>query len=77
MATIWLPKIYNDACGSQTIRYGKIKKTIAAQYFLTYSNTIKNSKTTTRNEKVACSSQVTSSKKTPNPFGLGVFLCVT
>ena len=28
----------------------------------------------TRNEKVACSSQVTSSIKTPTPFGAGVFI---
>jgi len=51
--------------GSQTIRHIKIGKVAALQHVLIHCKTMKNGKISTRNEKVACSSQVTSSIKTP------------
>ena len=73
MATIWLPKLEKDAFGSQTIQNGTIGKTVALQYFSIHHKTIKNGKISTRNEKVACSSHVTSSKKAPTLLGLVLF----
>jgi len=69
-----IPKLEKVTFGSQTTRNGRIRKTIALQYFPSLCETIKNGKISTRNEKVACSSQVTSSKKPPIPFGIGGFL---
>jgi hypothetical protein len=45
---------------------------VAAQQLLEHFKTAYNSKTTTRNEKVACSSHVTSSKK-GHPIGVALF----
>ena len=73
LATIWLPKLEKDAFGSQTIQNGTIEKTVALQYFSIHRKTIKNGKISTRNEKVACSSQVTSSKIRDTPLGYPLF----
>ena len=64
LATIWLPKIEKDASGSQNDTKRRKRKSVAAQRLSTLCETIKNGKNATRNEKVACSSQVTSSNKT-------------
>ena len=73
LATIWLPKLEKDAFGSQTIQNDAIGKTVALQYFPIHRKTIKNGKISTRNEKVACSSQVTSSKIRDTPLGYPLF----
>ena len=49
-------------------------KVIAAQQLFVYYKTIRNIKITTRNEKVACSSQVTSSKNRTTSLEVVLFL---
>ena len=72
MATIWRPNLKNVASGRQKKPNIRTKKVIALQRFLTHYRTIQNDKITTRNEKVACSNHVTSSKK-GHPIGVALF----
>ena len=64
----WLPFGYPSykkmSLVAKTIHHTECRKDFAYQHVFTLCKTQKNGKSTTRNEKVACSSQVTSSRKT-------------
>ena len=63
----WLPfgyQSYKKAFPvAKTIQHTQCRKVLEYQQVSAFINTSENAKSTTRNEKVACSSQVTSSKK--------------
>ncbi len=63
----WLPFGYprykKMSLVAKTIHHTECRKDVAYQHVFTLYKMQKNGKSTTRNEKVACSSQVTSSKK--------------
>ena len=68
MPVLWLPFGYQRykmlPLVAKTIRHTECEKRLENQHISAHFKTRKNAKTTTRNEKVACSSQVTSSSKT-------------
>ena len=68
LATIWLPFGYQSykmlPLVAKTIRHAESEKRLENQHISAHYKTRKNAKTTTRNEKAACSSHVTSSRKT-------------
>ena len=76
MGTEWVPTRQNEASGTQTKRDTKSRKVLDFTGFLALHEMIQNAKICARNEKVACSSQVTSSINYPrNRGGFGGF-CV-
>ena len=79
MPVSWLPFGYQSykmlPLVAKTIRHAESEKRLENQHISARYKMRKNAKTTTRNEKVACSSQVTSSRMKPrNRHGSGVLL---
>lgn len=73
MGTEWVPTRQNEASGTQTKRDTKSRKVLDFTGFLALHEMIQNAKICARNEKVACSSQVTSSIETALFNGKGRF----
>ena len=65
LGTEWVPTRRNKTFGTQTKRDSKSRKVVATQYISALLEMRQNIKIPARNEKVACSSQVTSSTKKP------------